>query len=237
MTAARFPHRQLPLKLYPTHDQALEHFIVGNNAEIHTQVRALARGETTRPLHLWGGAAAGKTHLLTAACAEAMKQGLRSVYLPLREAINGLTASVCEGLETLDLVCVDDVDVIGGRPDWELALLHLYNQITDQGGRWLAASAVNPQETKINLADLKSRLGWGLVFHLQPLTDDLRRQVLMQRAQRRGFELGGEVADYLLHRVPRDLERLCMLLDRLDAASLSTQRRVTIPLAKTLLEG
>lgn len=236
MTTARRPDRQLPLKLYTSRDQTLEHFITGDNAEAHAQVRALARGASSRPLHLWGGPATGKTHLLTAACAEATNRGLRAVCLPLKEAMNDLTPSVCEGLEMMNMVCVDDVDVIGGRADWERALFSLYNQLTDHGGRWLAASTVNPREAMINLADLKSRLSWGLIFHLQPLTDDERRQVLMQRARRRGFELDVEVADYLLQRVPRDLERLCALLDRLDAASLSTQRRVTIPLVKSLLE-
>ncbi|HTT07470.1 MAG TPA: DnaA regulatory inactivator Hda [Gammaproteobacteria bacterium] len=235
MTTAQRPDRQLPLKLYPPQDQTLEHFIVGANAEAHAQAGALARGESLRPLHLWGGAATGKTHLLAAACAGAAKQGLRPVYLPLKETSHDLDPSVCEGLGTLDLICVDDVDAIGGRGDWELALLRLYNQLADQGGRWLSASTVNPQEAMINLPDLKSRLGWGLVIHLQPLTDDLRREVLMQRARRRGFALSKEVADYLLHRVPRDLKQLCALLDRLDAASLSNQRHVTIPLAKTLL--
>ena len=236
MTAGRFPHRQLPLKLYPSRDQALEHFIAGANAEAHTQVRALARGETSRPLHLWGGAATGKTHLLAAACAEATKLGLRTVYLPMKATVNDLTPSVCEGLETLDLVCVDDIDAIAGGSEWETALFQLYNGLSDQGGRWLASSNANPQDAALQLADLKSRLGWGLVFHLQPLTDDQRRQVLVQRAQRRGFELGEEVADYLLHRVPRDLERLCALLDRLDVASLAAQRRLTISYVRTLLE-
>ncbi len=237
MTAGRLSPRQLPLKLFPPRDQALEHFIPGANAEAQAQVGALARGELSRPLHLWGGAATGKSHLLAAACTEAANRGSRAAYLPLGEAGRDLDPSVCDGLETLDMVCVDDVDAIGGRDDWELALFRLYNQLVDRSGRWLSASTVNPQEAMLGLADLKSRLGWGLVIHLQPLTEDLLREVLMQRARRRGFELGREVMEYLLHRVPRDLKRLCTLLDQLDAASLSSQRHVTIPLVKSLLEG
>ena len=43
-----------------------------------------------------------------------------------------------------------------------------------------------------------------------------------------------EVAGYLMARFPRDLHSLFALLDRLDAATLAAQRRLTIPFLREL---
>jgi len=43
--------------------------------------------------------------------------------------------------------------------------------------------------------------------------------------------------DYMLNRFSRDLGSLMLLLDQLDAFALRTQRAITIPLLKTMLES
>jgi DnaA family protein len=85
--------------------------------------------------------------------------------------------------------------------------------------------------------DLRSRLGWGHVFQLQLLGEAERRAVLRQEADARGVFLGDEVMDYMLNRFSRDLGSLMQLLDQLDAFALRTQRAITIPLLKTMLES
>ena len=48
--------------------------------------------------------------------------------------------------------------------------------------------------------DLRTRLGWGHVFALQPLGEPELRAVLRQAADARGIFLADEVMDYLLTR-------------------------------------
>ena len=53
----------------------------------------------------------------------------------------------------------------------------------------------------------------------------------------RGVFLGDEVMDFMLNRFSRDLGSLMQLLDQLDAYALRTQRAITIPLLKAMLES
>jgi len=103
--------------------------------------------------------------------------------------------------------------------------------------RWvLAAAACPPADLKLR-EDLRTRLGWGHVFQLHSLGETERRAVLRRAADERGVFLGDEVMDFMLTRFSRDLSSLMMLLDQLDAYALRTQRAITIPLIKSMLEN
>ena len=88
----------------------------------------------------------------------------------------------------------------------------------------------------LQLADLKSRLAWDQVFHLQTLNDEQALQSLVHRASTRGFDLPEEVGEYLIKRVRRDMHNLFSTLDRLDRASLVAKKKLTIPFVKELLD-
>ncbi len=102
--------------------------------------------------------------------------------------------------------------------------------------RWvLAAGDLPPADLPLR-DDLRSRLGWGHVFQLHLLDEAARRAVLRQEADARGIFLSDEVMNYMLGRFSRDLGSLMELLDQLDSFALRTQRAITIPLLKTMLE-
>jgi DnaA family protein len=85
--------------------------------------------------------------------------------------------------------------------------------------------------------DLRTRLGWGHVFGLQPLDEPAQRAVLRQSAQARGLTLSDEVLDYMLNRFSRDMGNLMELLQRMDRYALQTQRAITIPLIKSMMDN
>lgn len=227
-------HLQLPLALLTPERMALDAFVAGPNTEICERLRLLSTGERGISLYLWGGKGTGKSHLLQAACHAAGEHDLRSAYLPLA-VLQQHGCTIFEGMETFDLVAVDDLQVIAGQTDWEQALFHFFNRMRDRDGSLLFAATASPRGLSMQLPDLVSRLGSGLVFRLQPLSDDDRREVLVRRAAARGFELPEDVAEYLLRRQSRDLAALIRFLDHLDTAQLAAQRRLTIPFVKTLL--
>ena len=99
----------------------------------------------------------------------------------------------------------------------------------------LAAGSAPPSDLSLR-EDLRTRLGWGHVFALQALSDDMRRAVIKREADTRGFLLSDEVVDFMLNRFSRDLGSLMQLLDKLDSYALQTKRAITIPLLKTMLE-
>lgn len=227
-------HVQLPLALLTPERIELDLFVAGPNAGICERLRALSTGERGVSLYLWGADGTGKSHLLQATCHAAGEQGVRCAYMPLA-TLQQHGCAIFEGMETFDLVAVDDLQAIAGRADWEQALFHFFNRMRDRGGSLLFAATASPRGLSMQLPDLVSRLGGGLVFRLQPLSDDDRREVLVRRAAARGFELPEDVAEYLLRRKSRDVTVLIQFLDHLDAAQLAAQRRLTIPFVKTLL--
>ena len=184
--------------------------------------------------YFWGGEGVGKSHLLQAACQQVSDNGYSVAYLPLADFEN-LNSEMFGGLEQLSLVCIDDVQVIAGNDAWEEALFHLYNRVHEAKKTLLVAGNVVPNALQIKLPDLLSRLSWGPVFHLQKLSDDEKIQALRLRAEGRGFELPGEVAQFLLRRSPRDMTSLFALLDKLDEASLAQHRKLTIPFVRDLI--
>jgi len=222
------PAYQLPLQIQLNDAATFDNFFAGVN---HEAVDILRSGMEPY-LFLWSGEASGKTHLLQAAC-HALPQG-QAIYLPLTE-LSQQPVELLEGLEQFALVCLDDVQAIAGHAQWEEGLFHLYNRLRELGGHLCVTSEVSPEQLNVQLPDLLSRLKWGPVFQLLPLSDEDKIRAMQLRANRRGFELPDDVAKYLLNRYPRDLHSLLMLLDKLDSASLQAQRRLTIPFVKQLL--
>ncbi|MDX1252864.1 MAG: DnaA regulatory inactivator Hda [Gammaproteobacteria bacterium] len=223
---------QLPLGIGLRDDASFDNFISGANAEAVSAVQRNARSGGGEPIiYLWGGDGVGKTHLLQAACHQASAQGEAAAYIPLAQA-GELSPAMLEGLEQLALVCIDDIQAIAAQPAWEAALFHLYNRLRDSGTRCIIAGNAAPAGLALRLPDLVSRLAWGLVLHLATLDDEGLLAALQLRARNRGLDMPEEVAQFLLRRHSRDMPLLFALLDRLDHASLTAQRRLTIPFVK-----
>ena len=225
---------QLPLQIGLRPPATLDGFVAGDNAQALASVRACALGAGERQLFLAGPVGSGRTHLLAGACNLAAAAGRRCAYLPLGEP-GGLDPGLLSDLDTLDLVCLDDLEGIAGDPGWEAAVFRLFNGLRDHGGRLIAAAARGPGDLPIALADLRSRLGWGLVLTLRTLRDDQLCTALAAAATARGLRLGDGVARYLVDRLPRALPDLLAILDRLDQASLAAKRPLTLPFVRSQL--
>ncbi|MFW1677103.1 DnaA regulatory inactivator Hda [Pontibacter sp. JAM-7] len=222
---------QLPLHISLRDDARFANFCATGNELACNQLQQSASGEGETFLYLWGGLGCGCSHLLQASCHLAEPLGRSAAYLPLEE-LSALGPGVLEGMEHLDLVCIDHLQHVAGDPAWEEGLFHFFNRIREQGNTLLIAANAAPRQLAINLPDLASRLSWGVVFQLQPLADEDKLSVLQQRAAARGMTFSDDVARYLLHHASRDMKDLSLLIDQLDQASLSAKRKVTIPFVK-----
>ncbi|MFY2762993.1 DnaA regulatory inactivator Hda [Arenimonas sp. MALMAid1274] len=223
---------QLPLSLRTPPDQRLDAF--HGAPELRALVGAVARGERADWLYLDGPAGSGKTHLLLAACAEATANARRAAYLPLA-AFAGRLGDALAAQEGADLVCLDGLEHIAGQATDEESLFHFHNRARAGQAVVMYAARANPASLGLGLPDLATRLGQCTRVVLAPLDETGRRDVLRQRAARRGLVLDDAVMDYLMRRTDRDLASLGALLDRLDKASLAAQRRITIPFLRNHL--
>lgn len=225
--------QQLTLGMSLGSDLDFRSFVPGRNEAAVQSVRDAAR--VPQFIYLWSEAAAGRTHLLHAACREAAVNGRRTGLLPLVDA-SQWQPGLLEGWESLDVVALDDIDAIAGQRGWENAIFTLYNELRDAGRSLLVTANHPPAASRIELADLKSRLGAMLVYQLHGLNDEGRLDALTRKAKARGMELPEETGHYLLTRVSRDMRDLAALLDRLDHASLIHQRRLTVPFVRDQLD-
>lgn len=140
-----------------------------------------------------------------------------------------LRACQRDGLDT-----ADDVEKLGD--DSQIALFNLINEARQSGGAVLVAGNAPPPQLPLR-EDLKSRLAWGLVYQVKPLTDAERTVFLRGEAERRGMRIADEVIWYLLTHVRRDLPSLAAILDELDRTSLERQRQITLPLVRETLKA
>lgn len=226
---------QLPLGVGLRDDATFSNFLPGDNAALVAKLRAQLDDDGEAFIYLWGAPGSGRSHLLQAACHEASaRDDRRALYLPLDD-LGHFPPHMLEEIERLDLVVIDDLDAVVGRKRWEEGLFHGFNRLRDAGKRLVIAASAAPRQLDIQLPDLASRLSWGMTFHLQRLDDVQRFEALQLRARSRGMQLPDEVARYILHRGPRQLNELFATLERLDRASLSAQRKLTIPFVKQAL--
>lgn len=227
-------NRQLALAIQLNDEATLADFNWGCNQLLQQQLTQMFLVRENRLLYLWGTKGCGKSHLLQASCKE-VNSTQSAIYLPLR-LLQEWGPQTIEGLEDQSLICIDDVDAIGGDSAWEEALFHLYNKIKDREQSLLIISGTQaPAKLAIKLPDLRSRLSWGLVIQLMELSDEDKINSLKVHALRRGFDLPASVGQFLLNRCSRNMHDLHQLLNRLDDASLAAQRKITIPFVKDTL--
>lgn len=224
---------QLPLALRYPPDQRFESFVAPPEGALPA-LSALATTTGADWVYLSGASRTGKTHLALAVCAAAEQQGRRPAYLPLAAAAGRLRDAL-DALEGHDVVALDGLDAIAGGREDEVALFDFHNRAKSSGLNVLYTAHGIPDDIGLVLPDLRSRLQQCLRLMLDPLDDEGRREVLRDRAQRRGLVLEEAALDWLLTRTDRDLGALVVLLDRLDRASLAAQRRITVPFLRQVL--
>lgn len=228
--------QQLPLNLRLNPSVSFENYIPGPNQAVLTILQQfIQHTQDTTSVYLWGAAGTGKTHLLQATLHYTNQHGIASAYVPLRQLFQ-TRVEMLDGIEEMDLVCIDDIDAIAGNAEWERALFRLFNQLRDTGKIQILSGHAAPQQLGLHIPDLVSRLSWGGVFALQPLDEPTTIQVLQKHAEDRGLNLPHKVASHLIKRAHRDMTTLIDWLQQLDYASLSAKRRLTVPFVNTLLD-
>lgn len=218
--------RQLPLGLALDQTDTFDNFFGSANAAALTHLRSLNDMPRPAPVYLWGDPGVGKSHLLRALAHEVAQPGGRvgrfDAATPLPWPFD----------DSWRLLVLDDCGAYS--PEQQQAAFSLFVQATTQGMLIASAGALPPVDLPLR-DDLRSRLGWGHVFHILPLAESDCRAVLRREADRLGIFLSDEVMTYLLTRFSRDLGSLMRLLHRLDRFSLAAKRAVTVPLLKQML--
>lgn len=244
---------QLPLAVQLAQAPTLDNFFAGPNADVVDALRLLAKGAGASQVLVTGGTASGKSHLLRAAAAAATPAAGVATAPPAGAVSNGAvwngaTASapgeaVYAACASADLpalrdvawLALDDIDAAGESPEAAIPLLRLIDARRAAGRPLLLAAGAPPSRLPAALADLRTRLSAMLLLPLKPLRDTDRRELLRVQARERGLSLPDDVANWLLGHFTRDAGSLIGVLEELDRAALSAQRRLTLPFVQSTL--
>jgi DnaA-homolog protein len=225
------PMEQLVFDLVPPEPPSFASFLPGRNAEAVSAIMRVASGEATETgLFLWGASGAGKTHLLRACVAAATARGLTASYVADAGA---LLAMDSETLAKHSLVAVDAIEA--ANADAQGRLFTLFNALRAAGRRFVGAAKSSPATLALR-EDLRTRLGWGLVYEVVPLSDEDKPIALAGYAHRRGFAIPDEVIRYLLDHGRRDMPTLLGALAALDRHSLASKRPISVPMLRDWLQ-
>jgi DnaA family protein len=212
------PMRQLILDLLPDSPPTLDNFVPGGNAEtVAALTEWLAGGHRDTSFCLYGESGCGRSHLL-----------LASTFQVVDADRNPSLKDITDVAE----LAVDNVDALDA--DGQIALFNHFNRLKMAGGRLLTAAPQPPAHLALR-EDLRTRLGSGLIYRLQPLSDAEKAEAIAAQAKERALKLSPEAINYLLRHAPRDMRTLSMLVVALDQYTLEQKRAVTLPLLRELL--
>lgn len=247
MNKAPLP-KQFTLDISHSPKASLENYLPGKDLALITALQNIRASWGTgnkgsdnplnhRWIYWWGPAGSGRTHLLNAITNAAECVGLKHFTLTASEPASWvrLEEKMGELAESSapSVITVDNVDQLDDRLVGSLFRILNAVQASNAIHIFMAGSAP-PANLKLR-EDLRTRLGWGLVFQTQLLNDDAKIQALEEAAKARGLVLSPDVLPWLLSRFYRDMPSLMALIDALDAYSLETKRAVTLPLVRELL--
>ena len=216
--------KQIPLPMAFEAERSFKSFVPGENSLTFEHVRDMPLG--TAPLYLWGPSGSGKSHLLHALAQQQQRRGAQVGWFSASDPLPWTHN------EAWSLIVLDDCDRFDAHQ--QQAAFALFVEASSHATAVAAAGRVPPVDLGLR-DDLRTRLGWGVVLALLPLSEAESRAALRREADRRGLFLSDEVMDHLLTRFARDLKHLMAMLDRLDKFAMVSKRAVSVPLLKQML--
>lgn len=138
---------------------------------------------------------------------------------------------------------LDNLHKAASSEQLEAALFKLFVRSAETCERLVVTADRPPLQSLLSREDLRTRLGQGLIFELQELSDSEKLQALRHRAFELGWINQPDRPDYdslfrfMLERFPRGLDRLTALMDAADARALALKKPVGLNLIRSLMEG
>jgi DnaA family protein len=208
----------------------LGNFSVKKNQTLLAFIETLFSQEQSSVVFISGDKSSGKTHLLQGCIFKALEQGLKAVYVDIRQT---LPEDFLNTLADYDWVCVDNINQLDVTQQQEL--FDLYNQIKQTKTKLIVSASVPPGELEL-LKDLKTRLSLAVVYRLEQLDDQEKIVLIQRKMQDKGLGIDDKVYAYLFKVFSRDLSVVLSAIDQLDQESLRQKSPISIPFVKKILK-
>nr|ABL97185.1 putative DNA replication factor [uncultured marine bacterium EB0_49D07] len=210
-------------------------FCSPDNIELMSRLTDLASSENTDELIINGAEGSGKSFLMQAICNELSSSGKQFAFIPMNKAIN-MGVEIFQNLASLDAVCIDDLQLILSKEEWETALFNLINQCQQSYCSLILSFGGNQSlEDSTQLPDLLSRIKRMEFMKLQAVLDESLNQALGFVSQQLDINIEKAEIEFLLNHQTREFSILVDNLISLDKQAASLKRKITIPLIKETL--
>ncbi len=224
-------------------------FIVGKPNELaFAAARRVSESKDVpfNPLFLYGGVGLGKTHLMHAIAHEIKKRNplRRVIYMSAEKFmyhfIKALrfknTVAFKEQFRNVDVLMIDDVQFISGKDSTQEEFFHTFNALIDQNKQLIISADKSPQDLEGIEERMRSRLGWGLVADIHPLTYELRLGILQAKSEKLNTKIPENILEFLAHKISTNVRELEGALNRLSAFSSLIGREINIDMVQDLLK-
>jgi chromosomal replication initiator protein len=226
-----------------------DNFIVGKPNELaYAAAQRVAQSEVVsfNPLFLYGGVGLGKTHLMHAVAWTIKKRNPKKnvVYLTaekfMYQFIKALRfkniMSFKEQFRSVDVLMIDDVQFIIGKDNTQEEFFHTFNTLVDKKRQIIISADKSPADLEGLEDRLKSRLGWGLVADIHPLTYELRLGILQAKAEQKEIKLTDDVLEFLANKITNNVREMEGALNRLAVHASLQDSAITVDLVKDVLK-
>ncbi len=224
-------------------------FIVGKPNELaFAAARRVSESDDVpfNPLFLYGGVGLGKTHLMHAIAHEIKKRNplRRVIYMSAEKFmyyfIKALrfknTVAFKEQFRNVDVLMIDDVQFISGKDSTQEEFFHTFNALIDQNKQLIISADKSPQDLEGIEERMRSRLGWGLVADIHPLTYELRLGILQAKEEKLSARISPNILEFLAHKITSNVRELEGALNRLAAFSSLVGREINLDMVQDLLK-
>ncbi|MDC3372213.1 DnaA/Hda family protein [Gammaproteobacteria bacterium] len=210
-------------------------FCSPGNSGLMSRLSDLVVSKNASELIINGAEGSGKSFLMQAICNELSSPGKQFAFIPMNKAIN-MGVEIFQNLASLDAVCIDDLQLILSRGEWETALFNLINECQQSHCSLILSFGGNQSlEDITQLPDLLSRIKRMEFMKLQAVQDEFLNQALDFVSQQLDINLEKAELEFLLKHQTREFSLLVDNLMVLDKQAASLKRKITIPLIKETL--
>jgi DnaA family protein len=185
-------------------------------------------------LFIYGTKESGKTFLLQAMCNSYSSVSKLSLYIPLKKVMN-YGVEIFESLDNIDLICIDGIEEVISKIEWEKAIFNLINKALISETRLILTSSKDLKSLNFSLPDLESRIRKIQSYELYPINDEDIFDALKYISKLTSINLGDKEARYLVTYSQRNISNLVHILESLDQLSMEMKRKITIPLIKEVI--
>ena len=221
------------LKVDPTTNlnpkYSLSTFIVGSSNELaFAAMQAVidSVGKKYNPIFVYGGVGLGKTHLLQATgntIIEKYQKKVRVLYITSERFINDVvwavrnkrTEDLKKKYRDVDVLIIDDIQFIGGKPATELEFFYTFNALYENNKQIIMSSDRPPAAIPTLEERLRSRFEGGMIVDISYPDYEMRLAILSAKVQESGYALDQKILEYVATKVQKNIRELEGVLNKI----------------------